>query len=145
MTEPKIEIAAIWPPSNASVEAAKAVTDVLAPMLEDYWAEVRSDDSWEFNPDIETFITAWQARVFVPVVLKVDGVPSGFALVSVAPMLFSKAHKDAEIMSLYIKPEFRGRGLVAKGKEYILQIAQALGVSRVMSVPPTAHIVHYKG
>lgn len=145
MTTPKVEITAMWPPASPSAEAAKAMLDVLGPMLEAYWLEARSNPSWAFELDVETFIPAWQARVFVPILVKLDGEPVAFSIMSIAQMLLSKSVKDSEVMTVYVKPEHRDKGLVEAGREYVKQIAATIGVARVVSVPQEAYIVHYEG
>lgn len=138
----RIEITAVWPTKNQA--DAKRLLDEIGPLLEAHWMEVRTDPSWTFNLDVESFIIAWQSRALVPVIGRIGGQAVGCILLSVGPMLMSAPRKEAVAMSVYLKPEFRGGHFEHQTMEYLRNLSGALGVTRMTAVRQRAVTVLYK-
>jgi GNAT superfamily N-acetyltransferase len=127
-TDSLICIQAVWMPRDA--KAAGAVLGEFGPLFLAYWQERRPEGYGEFDFNVEGFIRHWMSRELVLVEIRFNKLLVGYVMAFVRQMMFCR-DKYLHIGCVYIRPDFRKRGLMRRARDYLKQLAPTFDAMHV--------------
>jgi GNAT superfamily N-acetyltransferase len=127
-TDSLICIQALWMPRDA--KAAGAMLGEFGPLFHAYWLERRPQGYGEFDFNVEGFIRHWITRDLILVEIRFNKLLVGYVLAFVRQMMFCR-DKYLHIGCVYVRPDFRQRGLMRRAKDYLKQLAPSLDATHV--------------
>jgi GNAT superfamily N-acetyltransferase len=124
----RLVIRPVWMPQAAT--GSGTILAELGPLLQAYWHEARPPGYGEFAFNVEGFVRAWMARELVLIEIRQDKRLVGFVFLLRRQSLFCY-DSVADIGTVYLLPEVRGRGIMRAAIQHVRELASALDITHV--------------
>ncbi|WP_429318260.1 GNAT family N-acetyltransferase [Paraburkholderia sp. GAS448] len=118
----------VWMPQSATDSGT--VLAELGPLLDAYWREVRPPGYGGFAFNVEGFIRAWMSRELLFIEIRLEKRLVGFIFIFRRQSLFCH-DAVADIGTVYLLPEVRGRGLMREALKHARELARALDITHL--------------